>query len=232
MEPIRKLEALSNQYSLLLEHNDRVFFNKYLYRISVYMYRYAYPELMRVDTVDSWAWKVDTRWRTSFTSTLRRFARQHDDRVRQEYQTINYYTNSVDTIQKIIEYINRLNSKADDPLDLALDIKGIRYYPGSVLERNIHYRKKRLPYGKFQFQIVGERMTAEQYYDWCTWAEQYPDSIRLKKGNTFRKWGTWCGEAIGHVRDDKMLQLVQFKLGSNINKIIEFKIRKDSNNDD
>jgi len=227
MEQLQKLEALSNQYSLPLTLNDRLFYGKYLYRISIQMYRYHYPQLMRVRTIDNWGWKVDTEYRTSFTSTLRRFAEQWGDRVRVEYQTLNYYTDNVDRIQKLAEYVNRLKRKEEDITDLMLELVAIRYFPGTVTDRNIRYRKKRLPHGKFRFQILGNRMDSEQFYDWCAWADQYPDSIRAPKQNKqYRRWGTWCGESIGYITDEKMLQLVQFKLGSYINKIVEYQIRE------
>ena len=226
MEPLQKLEALSNQHNLPLQLNDRLFYGKYLYRLSIYGYRYHYPQLMRVPTIDNLGWKVDTEFRTSFTTTLRRFAGKWGDRVRVETQTLNYYTDSVDRIQKLIEYVNRLKHKEEDVTDLMLDLVAIRYFPGTVTERNIRYRKKRLPYGKFRFQILGERMTHDQYRDWELWAKQYPDTIRVNDSNAIRRWGTWCGESIGYITDEKMLQLVQFKLGSNINKIIEYQIRE------
>ena len=181
---------------------------------------------MRVPTIDNLGWKVDTEFRTSFTTTLRRFAGKWGDRVRVETQTLNYYTDSVDRIQKLIEYVNRLKHKEEDVTDLMLDLVAIRYFPGTVTERNIRYRKKRLPHGKFRFQILGERMTHDQYRDWELWAKQYPDTIRVNDSNAIRRWGTWCGESIGYITDEKMLQLVQFKLGSNINKIIEYQIRE------
>ena len=226
MEPLQKLEALSNQHNLPLQHNDRLFYGKYLYRLSIYGYRYHYPQLMRVPTIDNLGWKVDTEFRTSFTTTLRRFADKWGDRVRVETQTLNYYTDSVDRIQKLIEYVNRLKHKEEDVTDLMLDLVAIRYFPGTVTERNIRYRKKRLPHGKFRFQILGERMTHDQYRDWELWAKQYPDTIRVNDSNAIRRWGTWCGESIGYITDEKMLQLVQFKLGSHINKIIEFQLRE------
>jgi len=232
MELLQKLEALSNQYNLPLQHNDRLFYGKYLYRLSIYGYRYHYPQLMRVPTIDNLGWKVDTEFRTSFTTTLRRFAGKWDDRVRVETQTLNYYTDSVDRIQKLIEYVNRLKHKEEDVTDLMLDLVAIRYFPGTITERNIRYRKKRLPHGKFRFQILGERMTHDQYRDWELWAKQYPDTIRANDSSTIRRWGTWCGESIGYTTDEKMLQLVQFKLGSNINKIIEYQIRETKQNDE
>ena len=190
------------------------------------MYRYHYPQLMRVRTIDNCGWKVDTEYRTSFTTTLRRFADKWGDRVRVVYQTLNYYTDNVDRIQKLVEYVNRLKRKEEDVTDLMLELVAIRYFPGTVTERNIRYRKKRLPYGKFRFQILGERMNIEQYMDWANWAMQYPDTIRVNDSSTVRRWGTWCGESIGYITDEKMLQLVQFKLGSNINKIVEYQIRE------
>jgi len=226
MELSHKLEALSNQYNLPLQHNDRLFYGKYLYRISVHMYRYHYPQLMRVPTIDNWGWKIDTEYGTSFTSTLRRYASKWGDRVRVESQTLNYYSDNLDRIQKIIEYVTRLKIKEDDITDLMLDLIAIRYFPGTVIERNIRYRKKRLPYGKFKYQILGERMTYEQYTDWANWSAQYPDHIRTTNNDTIRRWGTWCGESIGYITNEKMLQLVQFKLGSYINKIVEYQIKE------
>ena len=189
------------------------------------MYRYHYPQLMRVPTIDNWGWKVDTEYRTSFTSTLRRFSNKWDDRVRVESDTLNYYTDNIDRVQKLVEYVTRLKTKEDDITDLMLDLIAIRYFPGTVIERNIRYRKKRLPHGKFRFQILGERMSYEQYTDWANWAAQYPDHI-CNNSNGIRQWGTWCGESIGYIIDEKMLQLVQFKLGSYINKIVEYQIKE------
>jgi len=226
MEQLQKLEALSNQYNLPLQHNDRLFYGKYLFRLSVHMYRYHYPQLMRVPTIDNWGWKIDTEYSTSFTTTLRRYANKWGDRVRVESQTLNYYSDNLDRIQKLVEYVTRLKIKEDDITDLMLDLIAIRYFPGTVIERNIRYRKKRLPYGKFRFQILGERMSYEQFSDWANWSAQYPDQIKTNSNDTIRRWGTWCGESIGYISDEKMLQLVQFKLGSYINKIVEYQIKE------
>lgn len=190
------------------------------------MYQYTFPQLMRVPTIDYWGWKVDSEHSTSFISTIRRYAKKHDDRVRVEGRTLNFYTSDIARMQKIVEYVVRLQNKADETLDEMLDLTGIRYFPGTITERNIHYRKKRLPYGKFKFQILGERMDWQTFSDWSVWAQQYPDDIRVTNAHTIRRWGTWCGESLGYVTNDKLLQLAQFKLGSNINKIIEYQLRE------
>ena len=227
MEPLQKLEAMSNQYNLPLQHNDRLFYSKYLYRLEIIMYQYGYPDLMRVPTINELAYKVDTEHRMAFTHTLRRYADQNDDRMRVERgKYLNYYTNDIASIEKLINYVLRLKRREDDLADTMLDLNSIRYFPGTVTERNIRYRKKRLPYGKYHFQILGNRMDHEQYMDWANWAKQYPDHIRINDNSAVRRWGTWCGESIGYITDEKMLQLVQFKLGSHINKIIEFQLRE------
>tara|TARA_R110001592_G_scaffold43527_3_gene140975 strand:+ start:5964 stop:6542 length:579 start_codon:yes stop_codon:yes gene_type:complete len=190
------------------------------------MYQYRIPELMKVRTVDWWGYKVDTEIQKSFSGTVRRFAKRHDDRVRVERSTLNYYTSDLDNIDQVIQYVNRINNKESDITDTTLELASVRYFPGTITQTNIHYRKKRLPYNKFKFQILGERMTFEQYTDWANWAKQYPKDIRLTHSDNIRRWGTWCGENIGYITSDKLLQLVQFKLGSNINKIIEYQIRE------
>ena len=68
-------------------------------------------------------------------------------------------------------------------------------------------------------------MEPDAYYDWTAWAI-HPGQYINNDRHGYRRWGTWCGEGIGYVIDEKMLQLVQFKLGPNINKIIEFQLRE------
>ena len=77
MEQLQKLETLSNQHSLALKHNDRLFYGKYLYRLEVLMYQYRVPELMKVRTVDWWGYKVDTEIQKSFSGTVRRLSLIH-----------------------------------------------------------------------------------------------------------------------------------------------------------
>ena len=57
---------------------------------------------------------------------------------------------------------------------------------------------------------------------------QYPNDIQLPKSKYNKSWGTWAGEPIGYVSSEKVLQLIHFKLGSKINKIIEFEIKDTS----
>lgn len=232
MEQQQKLEALAKQHLLPLEHNDRLFFGHYLYRLQVYMYQWRTQDLYSVPTVNWEALRYDSIYNQSFPSQVRRHANKHGDRVRIEaYKHLNYYTNNLDNIKLIIEYVNRINSK-HEVVDQPLEVRDIRYFPGTLLERNIRYRKKRLPYGKFQFQILAERMPKEDWNSWRSWAEQYPDKIRLEESNYPRRYGTWSGEPLAYVEDEKMLQLIQFKLGSNIQKIIEYQIKENKENDD
>ena len=222
----KKLEDLSNQNQLPLTTNDRLFFSKYLYRLTIEMYSYKYPDLMYVQTIDEKAWKVDSQVGISFLHVVRNYAFQNGDRTRLERKTLTYYTNELTRLEEVVKYINRLKQRhtADSDPQM-LDLIELKYFPGDTTERNIRYRKKRIPYGKFKFQLLGERMEPHEYEEWKKWAIQYPDDIKMPGSKYNKTWGTWAGEPIGYVSSEKVLQLIHFKLGSKINKIIEFRIK-------
>ena len=225
MEQLKKLEHLSNQNALPLTHNDRLFFSKYLYRLTIQLYSYKYPQLMYVDTIDSNAFTVDSERKINFINSMRLYSYKHKDRIRLENKTLMYYTSDIKRLQDIIAYVKRLNEKDEQSIDNLLLCQELKYFPGTSNERNVQFRKKRLPYGKFRFQILCNRMDQFEHEDWKKWALQYPNDIKVPVSKYERRWGTWSGEAIGYVSTDKMLNLITFKLGPKINKIIEYKIK-------
>jgi len=248
MEQLQRLKTLLDQNNLPLKYNDRLFYSEYLYRLEIVMHKFHIPEIYTIKTINAWGHKVDVTHRTNFIGTVRKFAKKQKDRVRVEFggpcHYLNYYTNSLDNIQEIINYVSRLKKKEKEEADSIIDLGSITAFPGKISERNIRYRKKRLPYNKFKFQILGDRMDHEEIINWREWALQYPDKIKLcKYGDhaiqTSRQWGIWKrttgiwpGEALAYIIDEKMLHLVQFKLGANIKKIIEFQIKDIEKNDD
>lgn len=226
MDHQKKLEDLSSQNRLQLTTNDRLFFSKYLYRLTIELYSYRYPDLMYIKTVDHNAFTVDTGLEINFLNAIRNYAYKNSERVRLEYKNVMYYTSDIKRLETVISYVKRLKQKetgTDD--ERLLELTEIKYFPGGETDYNIRFRKSRLPYGKFKYQILGERMELEEYESWEKWALQYPDDIKLPQGKYLKHWGVWSGEAIGYVTNDKMLQLINFKLGSKINKIIEFQLR-------
>lgn len=225
MEQSKKLEDLSNQNRLQLTHNDRLFFTKYLYRLTIELYAYKYPQLMYVETIDANAFTVDSERKINFINSMRLYSYKHEDRVRLEHKTLMYYTSDIKRLEDVIKYVNRLNEKGDDDIDPLLLCLEIKHFPGTLQERNVQFRKKRLPYGKFKFQILCNRMDQFEHEDWKKWALQYPNDVKVPKSKYERRWGTWAGESIGYVSTDKMLNLITFKLGPKINKIIKYKIK-------
>jgi len=227
MDHQKKLEDLSNQNRLPLTTNDRLFFSKYLYRLTIELYAYRYPDLMYVKTVDHNAFTVDTTAEINFLTAIRGYAQKNSDRVRFEYKHVMYYTSDIKRLETVIDYVNKLRQKEQIETDKSLlELIDIKYFPGDETDHNIRFRKSRLPYGKFKYQILGERMEFDELQEWEKWAIQYPNDIKLKKskyGNMM--WGTWAGQSLGYVSNEKMLHLINFKLGSKINKIIEFQIR-------
>ena len=229
MDHQKKLEDLSNQNQLQLTTNDRLFFSKYLYRLTIEMYSYKYPDLMYVQTIDKNAWKVDSDVGINFLHVIGKYASKNGDRTRLENKTLTYYTNELTRLEEVVKYINRLKeSHTVDKESQMVNVIELKYFPGDITERNIRYRKKRIPYGKFKFQLLGERMEVDEYEEWKKWAIQYPNDIQLPKSKYNKSWGTWAGEPIGYVSSEKVLQLIHFKLGSKINKIIEFEIKDTS----
>ena len=222
---MQQLQALSNQYRLPLTVNDRLFYQKYKYRVTIEMFSFKYPDLMYVDTVDENAWKVDSTYKVNFVTQVRNYAKKHDDIIRREYKTVNYYTSDLRRLTEIIKYCTRLMVSEKQLLML----HEIKYFPGDTKERNVRYRKKHLPYKKFKFQILGDRMDYVEYKDWMDWAKQYPNDIKLPISKYSKTWGIWAGEPIGYVSTEKMLNLITFKLGSKINKIIEYQVRTQIN---
>ena len=226
MDHQKKLEDLSSQNRLQLTTNDRLFFSKYLYRLTIELYSYRYPDLMYIKTVDHNAFTVDTGLEINFLNAIRNYASKNSERVRLEYKNVMFYTSDINRIETVISYVKRLKQKetgTDD--ERLLELTEIKYFPGGETDYNIRFRKSRLPYGKFKYQILGERMEREEYESWEKWALQYPNDIKLPQSKYLKHWGVWSGESIGYVTNEKMLQLINFKLGSKINKIIEFQLR-------
>ena len=180
---------------------------------------------MYVDTIDSNAFTVDSERKINFINSMRLYSYKHKDRIRLENKTLMYYTSDIKRLQDIIAYVKRLNEKDEQSIDNLLLCQELKYFPGTSNERNVQFRKKRLPYGKFRFQILCNRMDQFEHEDWKKWASQYPNDIKVPVSKYERRWGTWSGEAIGYVSTDKMLNLITFKLGPKINKIIEYKIK-------
>ena len=140
MEALQRLEALSNQHNLALEHNDRLFYSKYLYSIELWPHiNIGILELMRVPTIDVWGYKVDSHLHASFIGSMRKYAKKHGDKVRVEHRTLNYYTNEIDTMVKIADYVDRIHSRQEEIVDNMVELRSIRYFPGTVAERNIRF---------------------------------------------------------------------------------------------
>ena len=106
MDHQKKLEDLSNQNRLPLTTNDRLFFSKYLYRLTIELYSYRYPDLMYVQTVDHNAFTVDTTSEINFLNAIRKYAGKNSERVRLEYKHVMYYTSDIKRLETVIDYVN------------------------------------------------------------------------------------------------------------------------------
>lgn len=233
---LQKLTQLANHYNLPTKQNDRLFYRKYLYRLDMFMYQYKFPELMHIATVDENAWIVDTTQKISFVATLRDYSHKHKDRVRLEGNVLAYYSNDIDTLENIMKWVSRINEN-NEVLERQIDLNSLTFFPGDLAQRNIRYRKKRLPHGHYKYQLISTSMDYQALQDWLVWSKQESYKGKILVDNighevTMYKLGLWSGESLGYVADEKTLQLCQFKLGSNINKIIEYRIKENKSNDE
>lgn len=223
MTPQQKLESLATRCGSDIKLNDRLFYGKYLYRLELMMLQHhvTWYEAREFFAVNY----------SQFVSTIRRYAASSGDRVRvEDSRYLNYYTSDIETLEKIINYTKRVQAREEEITYqlAAIDAVAITMFPGSELEKNIRYRKTALPHGIYRFQVYGKTMNTGDFANWYGWASQYESKIYVpgpKKSPFLHKYGTWSGESLGYVEDEKTLQLVQFKLGASINKIIEYKIR-------
>lgn len=236
MDKPENLMLLAKTHNLPVNANDRLFYRKFLYRLDMFMYQYKLPRLMHIETVDENAWIVDSLQKISFVGTLRDYAKKRGDRVRLEHNSLAYYTNDIVTLEHIIKWVDRITQDVS-VLERQIDLKSLSYFPGDLEQRNIRYRKKRLPHGHYKFQLLSASMNYIELQDWLVWATQdaYKGKILVDNvGHDFSMYnvGLWSGESLGYVADEKTLQLCQFKLGSSINKVIEYKIKGNNTNDE
>ena len=104
---------------------------------------------MRVPQLDVWGYKVDSL-HASFIGSMRKYAKKHGDKVSVEHPTLNYYTNEIDTMVKIADYVDRIHSRQEEIVDNMVELRSIRYFPGTVAERNIRFPND-VYHGKYKF---------------------------------------------------------------------------------
>ena len=112
MEAPTALKKLASNYNVHLYHNDRKFYRKYTNKVEIHLSRKD-----RTETV-------------GLIHNLRVQAHDLGDQVRRERWTLNYYTNSLDTIEDIIGQANEDGSR----------VFQILWFPPDV-EKNIVLRQ-------------------------------------------------------------------------------------------
>ena len=113
MEPPIALRRLASSYDLPLECSDRKFYRRYSIKIESHI-RAGYV----TDNI-------------SPVESLRKLARSKKDYLRRERWTVNYYTNSPDTAQEVIDLVKSVNGS----------LYSISWFPENI-DKNILLRKK------------------------------------------------------------------------------------------
>jgi len=210
----QKLKNLSKKHNLKLFTNDRLFYRKYLYRVT-YIINSGRKQTV---TPNLGVWRTARGWQTvgsvanhvvniigPFIRAIRKTAKKRGDRVRLEGNMVNYYTSSMEQIKKICD-----EKKAWKNAHLY----SLTYSLGT--EADVRYRTNMLPYGnKYRFQIWCEYGTREQVRKII---ENYPiDNIKITCNNKYAKPSFY-------VNTEEMVQLLRVALGSSFEKVIEYKL--------
>ena len=113
MEAPTALKKLASNYNVHLYHNDRKFYRKYTNKVEIHLSR-----------------NKDMSETVGLIHNLKVQAQNLGDQVRRERWTLNYYTNSLDTIEDIISQANGDGSR----------VFQILWFPPDV-EKNIILRQ-------------------------------------------------------------------------------------------
>jgi hypothetical protein len=214
----QKLKNLSKKHNLELCTNDRLFYRKYLYRVTYAVHSDSkqiesrrpagYPRLRS----DFGAWQTIGNVADHvvnvvgpFVRAIRKTAKKRGDRVRIEANVVNYYTSSMEQIEKICN-----GKEAWEGVHLY----GLAYSLG--LEADVRYRTNMLPYdNKYKFQIWCKYGTRDQVRKIV---ENYSvDNIKIACNNKY-------AEPSFYVNTEEMVQLLRVALGPNFGRAVEYKL--------
>jgi len=204
----QKLKNLSEKHNFKLCTNDRLFYKKYLYRVT-YIVSYNKKETV-TSNFDNWQTLSNVADHVvntigPFIRAIRKTAKERGDRVRMEGNVINYYTSNIKHVEKICN-----TKKAWKGVHL----QNLTYSLGT--ERNVRYRINELPYGnKYRFQIWCKYGSREQTRKII---ENYSvDNIKIACNNKY-------AEPSFYVNTEEMVQLLQVVLGSSFSRSVEYKL--------
>jgi hypothetical protein len=219
----QRLKNLSKKHNLELSTNDRLFYRKYLYRVTYIVNSHS------IGTGKSWRkpWRKQQSglghpdfgdWQTignvadhvvnvmgPFVRAIRKTAKKRGDRVRLEANVVNYYTSSMEQIEKIC---------GAKKVWEGIHLYGLAYSLG--FEADVRYRTNMLPYdNKYKFQIWCKYGTRDQVKKIV---ENYSvDNIKIACNNKY-------AEPSFYVNTEEMVQLLRVALGPKFARAVEYKL--------
>ena len=218
MEQQKKLQTLVLKHSLHKQISDRLFHNKFLYKIHIETYSFG-ENIFDLDkpTLDFYG----------VHNSLRMYGWRKGDKVVCYGKHISYFSNNLDTCDTVIGWIKHLKKQQEPGLN-NIDCNYISVFPGNTSQEDIRF-KKRLPFGKYKYQLLSNRINPSDMKEWVSWASLYIGDIHISRGLIRRDmnnslYGLWHGDSLGYVTTDKMVAMCKFKMGSSIQKVIEYRV--------
>ena len=201
---IQVLKALAYNNEVPYYLHDRKFYGQYLYRVSLS----APNQMISVDH--------DGYYDRSVQTQARKWCQDQEGKIRCEGNTINYYSNNVDNIEK---FVNTFEDKA----------KILDFVYSLDIGKNIRIRKIRLPYNKYKYQLIllslwQSRNAKYDQKEILELVDRYPENLFVSpKIRKDLEVGFSYNPSL-YALDVQMLQLAQLSLGSKITKVIQYKL--------
>ena len=192
MEPPIALRKLASNYNLPLERSDRKFYRRYSIKIESHIRAKeifdnpidSVTQLREIAHYDIFDNPIDS------VTQLREIAHSKKDYVRRERWTVNYYTNSSDTAQEVIDLVTSVNGT----------LYSLAWFPDHI-DKNTLIRKKptQFKYGvKLKSGVSKDRIRnfvdqhrAQVLLDKNTDLDLYPDEKSRMSYYANRRSDTW-----------------------------------------
>jgi hypothetical protein len=203
---IQILKTLAYNNKVPYNLHDRKFYGQYLYRVSLSAFN-------RMVSINHGGYYDITG---SVQTQAQKWCRDQEGKIRCEGNTINYYSNDIDNLEK---FVNTFEDKTK-VLDFAYSLD---------IDKNIRIRKTRLPYHKYKYQLMLRSLwqSREAKYNQneiLELVDRYPENLfvspKIRKDLELN-----CSYNPSlYALDVQMLQLAQLSLGSKIIKVIQYKL--------
>ena len=102
-------------------------------------------------SIDVWGYKVDEIYMLVLLAVCASMLRSMVIKSLLNTPTLNYYTNEIDTMVKIADYVDRIHSRQEEIVDNMVELRSIRYFFLYSSRTQYTFPKRCFHHGKYKF---------------------------------------------------------------------------------